>query len=143
MLQKWDVIEYNSHRKVTRVVSGERELRLRYGVDGERVQAHEKGEDCDRSIIYVNKFHQIARNGNETCRHSYIYAGNMLIAVCPDADTSRTCFYHKDHLGSVVGISDAGGTLLEEFSYDPWGRRRSPASYKYIDEIDRPADRHG
>ena len=143
MLQKWDVIEYNSHRKVTRVVSGERELRLRYGVDGERVQAHEKGEDCDRSIIYVNKFHQIARNGNETCRHSYIYAGNMLIAVCPDADTSRTRFYHKDHLGSVVGISDAGGTLLEEFSYDPWGRRRSPASYKYIDEIDRPADRHG
>lgn len=143
MLQKWDVIEYNSHRKVTRVVSGERELRLRYGVDGERVQAHEKGEDCDRSIIYVNKFHQIARNGNETCRHSYIYAGNMLIAVCPDADTSRTCFYHKNHLGSVVGISDAGGTLLEEFSYDPWGRRRSPASYKYIDEIDRPADRHG
>lgn len=67
----------------------------------------------------------------------------MLIAVCPDADTSRTRFYHKDHLGSVVGISDAGGTLLEEFSYDPWGRRRSPASYKYLDEIDRPADRHG
>ncbi|MBI4649262.1 MAG: RHS repeat-associated core domain-containing protein, partial [Bacteroidia bacterium] len=31
-----------------------------------------------------------------------------------------------DHLGSIVGITDEEGNLLEELSYDAWGNRRNP-----------------
>ena len=33
----------------------------------------------------------------------------------------------RDYQGSITHIATAGGTLVAEYSYDPWGRMRSPA----------------
>src|SRR5699024_9320797 len=32
----------------------------------------------------------------------------------------------RDYLGSITHITDASGTLKQEYSYDPWGRMRNP-----------------
>lgn len=32
----------------------------------------------------------------------------------------------RDYLGSITHLTDASGKVLEEFSYDPWGRMRNP-----------------
>jgi RHS repeat-associated protein len=41
-----------------------------------------------------------------------------------------TLYYiHRDHLGSITGLSSASGTLTHEYSYDPWGRLRNPANH--------------
>jgi RHS repeat-associated protein len=32
-------------------------------------------------------------------------------------------YWHKDHLGSLVVITDAAGTVKEKFGYDAWGNR--------------------
>jgi|GEM_PF-2231390 len=37
----------------------------------------------------------------------------------------------KDHLGSITGITDVSGNILEDLSYDPWGRRRN--AYDWTD----------
>lgn len=44
------------------------------------------------------------------------------IAVTASAPLER--YFHSDHLGSIVAISDDAGHLLERLSYDPWGKRR-------------------
>ena len=43
-------------------------------------------------------------------------------------------YFHHDHLGSVIAVSaeKVGGNdaqILEEYSYDPWGNRRNPATW--------------
>jgi RHS repeat-associated protein len=36
----------------------------------------------------------------------------------------KTYYWHKDHLGSVIAISDTRAAVVERFSYDAWGNRR-------------------
>jgi hypothetical protein len=38
----------------------------------------------------------------------------------------QTLYWHKDHLGSVVAVSDARGTLVERMAFDAWGARMQP-----------------
>ncbi len=39
----------------------------------------------------------------------------------------------RDYLGSVTHIATASGTLVAEYSYDPWGRLREPGlSYRSL-----------
>ncbi len=33
-------------------------------------------------------------------------------------------YFHKDHLGSVSSVSDINASIIEEYSFDPWGKRR-------------------
>jgi RHS repeat-associated protein len=34
---------------------------------------------------------------------------------------TNTYYYLKDHLGSVIGITDESGNLVESYTYDAWG----------------------
>ncbi|MNF70771.1 tRNA nuclease WapA precursor [compost metagenome] len=44
------------------------------------------------------------------------------ITIGKEAPLER--YLHKDHLGSIVAVTDNQGVLLERFSYDAWGKRR-------------------
>lgn len=37
--------------------------------------------------------------------------------------TSTTTYWHKDHIGSVVAVTNQAGTVLEKSFYDIWGKR--------------------
>ena len=39
-------------------------------------------------------------------------------------------YLEKDHIGSVVGIIDSRGALVETSWYDPWGRRKNSPKYE-------------
>jgi RHS repeat-associated protein len=39
-------------------------------------------------------------------------------------------YIHKDHLGSWHTITDENGNLLQELSFDAWGNRRNPATWR-------------
>jgi RHS repeat-associated protein len=41
----------------------------------------------------------------------------------------QTRYLHKDHLGSVVALTDASGAVIERYSYDPWGKRRDATTW--------------
>jgi RHS repeat-associated protein len=40
-------------------------------------------------------------------------------------------FTETDHLGSIIGLLRTDGTVREEYSYDPWGRRRDHEYWSY------------
>ena len=50
--------------------------------------------------------------------------------------------YCKDHLGSITHLLDDNGNVVEENSYDAWGRRRNPSDWcDYNVSIPRLVDR--
>jgi RHS repeat-associated protein len=63
-------------------------------------------------------------------RH-YISVGGSVVAVVKtlagagvvSTDANLTQYWHKDGLGSVVSVSNAGGVVQERMAFDPWGRR--------------------
>ena len=47
---------------------------------------------------------------------------NATVAANPD----HVNYWHQDHLGSLVAVSNASGAVLERMAYDAWGKRLFP-----------------
>ncbi|MEQ1622937.1 MAG: RHS repeat-associated core domain-containing protein, partial [Methylococcales bacterium] len=66
-------------------------------------------------------------------QYSYsLYAGSMPFGMHSEtkltpssAATSYDRYFHVDHLGSIVAITDQNGGVVERRSYDAWGKRRN------------------
>ncbi|MDE6533534.1 MAG: FG-GAP-like repeat-containing protein [Muribaculaceae bacterium] len=139
----WDEIQYNSRGKIKYVKSGERCMHLYYGPDGERV----KQEIGDIRKYYIGKLYELVVKGEEKTGVNYIFAGGKMVAMVetkPGSDAKVAKYVHHDHLGSVMAVTDQAGNLIEEFSYDAWGRRRNPVTlkpYSVIIEAEASLDR--
>ncbi|MGB2833660.1 MAG: RHS repeat-associated core domain-containing protein [Methylotenera sp.] len=62
---------------------------------------------------------------------SSMYAGSMpfgqytIKRSAAGVVTNETRYYHTDHLGSIVAVTDEAGNVKERRSYDAWGKRRN------------------
>ena len=55
---------------------------------------------------------------------SYLYGPGIdnILAMTVHGATNQTYYYLKDHLGSVLALTDQSGNLVESYEYDAWGR---------------------
>jgi len=81
------------------------------------------------TTLYVGGgFEQITKTSTPVTEYRhYIAAGGNVIAIHTAWDTGNTReeYLHRGHLGSVSAITTSAGTVLERFSYGPWGKRRN------------------
>lgn len=61
------------------------------------------------------------RDANNTVQATYIF-GISVDDVLQMQRDGNTYYYHKNHLGSVVALTDGSGNLVERYEYDPYGR---------------------
>jgi RHS repeat-associated protein len=88
--------------------------------------------------LYVGGLYERVRNtSTDQVEHKYYVSSPVgVVAVFTyagplgsvDASSLTKRFLHTDHLGSVDLITDASGAVVERRSYDPFGRRRDPAT---------------
>ena len=79
----------------------------------------------------------VDKNGCNT-EKCYIFADGKAVALVEkgsDSQDASIVYLHRDHLGSVQAYTDAEGNLVQELSYDAWGRRRNPDTWEYYDNI--------
>ena len=79
--------------------------------------------------IHVEK--RVKTNGEISYNYS-MYAGALPFGVHTvtkltpaSAATTTNRYYHTDHLGSIIAITNDTGTVVERRSYDAWGKRRN------------------
>jgi len=72
----------------------------------------------DQAAPLKNVLVQRAVNG--TIERYYIYAPGFGLVAHIDADgTAR--YYHGDHLGSTIALTDSSGNVTDQFAYTPYG----------------------
>jgi len=84
----------------------------------------------DGSIEYVNS----------------LYASGMpfgTVTTNAAGTITKTRYFHTDHLGSIIAITDETGTVLERRSYDAWGKRRNQNGTPLTGIMSTPEERHG
>jgi RHS repeat-associated protein len=60
------------------------------------------------------------------------YLPGGAIYVVEDGASSGDFYYtYTDHLGSILALTDANGTVIAEQNFDPWGRKRNPSDWSY------------
>jgi RHS repeat-associated protein len=132
---------YNAENKVASIISGsygntEYKNEFTYGVDGNRfkVNFYENG-GIKRSKIYIgNSEFGYNSSGGPAYKRTIIYAPTGVCAVYQDSGNVQEFYYiHSDYLGSWLAITNSTGTVKNRYSYDAWGRTRSPVDWKLKD----------
>ena len=65
-------------------------------------------------------------------RYGYDVVGNMVSRTLEVEEVEPTAMRSRDHLGSITHVYTAEPipTLLQELSYDAWGRLRNPDTHE-------------
>ena len=93
-----------------------------------------------RKQRYLGAFEQILHSADGTdtdwdLKYTKIYIGGYGVYTydhrAPSTATTPITrhWFHSDHLGSLIGITDSTGTLVEEYAYDAWGNRLDPTDW--------------
>ena len=63
-------------------------------------------------------------DGSGNLKKSYVYGPGLdnPISMTVYGASTNTYYYLKDHLGSVLALTDASGKIVENYRYDAWGR---------------------
>ena len=140
-MARQNTIEYTEFNKVTRLqlyhtVIPTHTYDITYGPDDQRRKTSNQivfGDE--KTTIFVNGGLYEERCNGEMLHYIATPAGLSAVVVTHKIDPSKKDIYYlyNDHLGSLIAATQRGSTVLEEFSYDPWGRRRNPNDWNDYD----------
>ena len=128
-------ITYTCFDKVKTITEGGNTLAYTYGYDRQRIFMEEHANGVDRTKRYVGscEFLTTTTGGSTTTKAlTYLSSPTGIFAVVEtEGDGKHTLHYVlKDHLGSWSTITDCNGAVEQELSYDAWGNRRDPDTWR-------------
>ncbi len=97
---------------------------ITYGPTQERYYSSlKKNGNTVRYISYYGDYERITYPFSATLY--YIQGGDGLAAIFvrKSGDPDKIYYVHKDHLGSIVKLTDGNGTTVFKASYDVWGKQ--------------------
>ena len=133
-------ITYTSFNKPKRIDKGGTWVEFTYGADRGRIK---QIDDTGRTLVYVagaGARYEKETLTNGTTRHlHYIAAGGAVVSIYQSqgqvsggnetAVAEKETYLHRDHLGSIAAITSDSGAVLEQLSYDVWGKRRNATGW--------------
>ena len=100
-------------------------LNITYGPARQRWKSTLKTNNAvTRTIVYAGDYEMVTEGG--VTKQLYYLGGNNGLAavyVKQSGQSDKIYYAHKDHLGSIVKLTDNAGTEVFKASYDVWGRR--------------------
>ena len=136
-------IEYTAFNKINSIIQTNIEggierryqMDFTYGPDNARKKTilyKDKGIEKIKYFVGGNYEKEVDREGNYRELH-YLSAVDGIFAIYEKkSDGKNSMFYiHKDHLGSFQAVTNNLGYVLQENSFDPWGRERNPINWTY------------
>jgi len=123
-------VTYTDFKKIKTLSEMGKTYALSYGVDEQRTKSVYKIDNVVQLTRYYlgNYEEEVSPNGNIRKIH---YLPNAVYIQNNGKDS--LLFMHKDHLGSLVALTDYSGNVLERYAYDPWGNRRNPNNWTQKD----------
>jgi RHS repeat-associated protein len=122
-------VTWTSYNMPANITQGTNTISFLHDVDHQRI----KQVSPSGNTLYISGFGvgtELFGAGTGAARWTdYLSIGNAKVGmrvINIAAATVSTRYFHTDHLGSVVVISDENGVVVERLSYDAWGKRRFP-----------------
>jgi RHS repeat-associated protein len=125
-------ITYTSFNKTATITEGSKTCSFTYGTDMERSYMETNIFGTITKKYYTDSYERTV-TGSTTRQLNYIFAAGQLVAIFVKNGTTDSMYYvHTDHLGSLNVITNASGAIVSEMSFDAWGNRRDPATWKNL-----------
>ena len=126
---------------------GDYSLQFLYGHDKQRRLTtfyNESGLAMEKYFVGLYEKEVAHTEEGVITRHiNYITAGDGMTAIVIQEEQDEeievnTYFTYKDHLGSIVTLTDESGNVAYEQSFDAWGRYRNPYDWTFNDIPESP-----
>jgi|GEM_PF-2095670 len=99
---------------------------LSYGVDDQRRQSVYKENGVTKLTRYYLGDYEEEVDALGNVKQIHYLSGAILVR----GNGVETLYYsYTDYQGSLIALTDANGTLVERYAYDPWGARRNPDNW--------------
>lgn len=121
-------------------------IRFSYGPSGERYRQLARNGQLEIETISIGGFEQVREykaddptTPKSTQFRYYLAHGNEVFAIVEKtkdhqnavatvgpsvaSSVTNTWYFHKDHLGSVMRVTNESGALAVRYWYDPWGQQ--------------------
>lgn len=140
-LKDQDIV-YNTMLRPVSITQHEYNALFTYDSAGDRV--HMQLNEDDTGILsryYIDNTYEI-ESGVGTNKEFLYLDGDAYSAssVYVKENGSWNLYYiFRDYLGSITHLTDAGGVVVEENSYDAWGRLRDPQTQVLFNDDNQPA----
>ena len=123
-------VTYTCYSRPSIMTEGGRSAAFTYNGDGARVKMNvSDGATSVLSRYYIGNQYELDVTPNGTTERLYL-GGDAYSApaVYVKEGSGAWTFYNigRDYLGNITHIATVDGTLVEENSFDPWGRLRNP-----------------
>lgn len=140
----YDSVSWYVSNNTRRVSKGGKYTEFSYGPDRDRYRQYlfRASGDTESTVYFGDAYEKLTRlaGGVTTVEHThYVRAGSKVVVLAkrqqrggaaPESIYLR--YLHRDHLGSVVALTDAGGNLVERSGFDPWGKRTSYQTWDVV-----------
>lgn len=128
-------VKYNSTLQPLSIESGDKMAVFTYGEDGQRCQMNvfEQSEKYYRYKYYFGNKYEISETAQGLEERLYIGgdAYNAPVVLVRKEGVELLYQITRDYQGSIKAIYDEDGKMVEELSFDPWGRMCNPETGAY------------
>jgi RHS repeat-associated protein len=133
---KSQTVGYSSYDLPVSLASSAVNVRFDYGPEHQRIR---EISSVDGTTIYVNPdnsggliYEKDTRLDNSVEQRNFITAGGQVVAMVKQltaagATTVQVRYFQRDNLGSTTTVTNEAGAVLEQFAYEPFGKRRFPS----------------
>lgn len=120
-------ITYTSFNKPSMIRQNSTTLRFSHGPDQARYRqiATQNGQTSEKRYFGKLFEHEITGGAEQYLHHIFADGEAVAIHTRDRSNTQSTQYLHRDHLGSLDTITDERGEIVQELSFDAWGKRRS------------------
>jgi RHS repeat-associated protein len=109
--------EYSPDNQLMRIEYDNQGINFRYDPNGVRMSKVSGGEEI--KYLYDQSGRLLLElSSMNVIRATYYHIGNRLAAM---RRGGVTYFYHYDHVGSTLALSDANASLAAQYVYEPYG----------------------
>ncbi|MDR1679839.1 MAG: hypothetical protein LBR81_08705 [Prevotellaceae bacterium] len=105
---------------------------ITYGVDEQRRKSVYKiGGVLKQTRYYLGNYEEEIGNDGNVRKIHYLAGGGLFIQ---NRGNDSLLYIYTDYQGSLICLTDESGTPIENYAYDPWGKRRNPNDWNLPDE---------
>lgn len=124
-------ITWSLFDKPTQISQNGNTTLMGYGPERQLITRQDTTTAGTTSTVFVGGLYENVTDQNGNTKERHYVGGHTIVTysnrTASSAGTIETRYLHKDHIGSVVLITDENGVEVESFSFDPWGKRRAPS----------------
>jgi len=127
-------VTYNSFQKVSTVTENDTTATFIYNSDNERAKmVVTDGGNTILTRWYVSGSYMKETVGSTTTEYTYLGGDAYTAPVVAVTSGGTTNYYYllRDHLGNITHKVNTSNTVVAEYSFDAWGRRRNPSDWSY------------